>query len=262
MGKNKLAKFADLEVFPNVYQCPEKAVRAGEKLKKGDVEIGRGEWGTKVFGNDHPIVLELGCGRGEYTVALARLFPDKNFIGVDLKGARLWTGAKQALDEGLANVAFLRTGIEFLDYFFGANEVSEIWLTFSDPQMKKPTKRLTSTYFLERYRHLLVDNGLIHLKTDSQFLFTYPQYVVRTNQLPLKRELTDIYTEPLSDSEAKILHIRTYYEQQWLQRGITIKYLQFALPATGSLTEPDVEIEYDTYRSYNRQKRSGLDMGK
>lgn len=262
MGKNKLAKFADMDIFPNVFQCPEKDVRDGGFLKNVSLNVGPGEWRKAYFHNDNPIVLELGCGRGEYTVELARQYPQKNFIGVDLKGARMWTGAKKALDEGLTNVAFLRTGIEFIDRFFSSAEVSEIWLTFSDPQMKKPTKRLTSTYFLERYRRLLVDGGIIHLKTDSQFLYTYTHYVVSINHLPLLRDISDLYAEQLEESEEKTLHIKTYYEQQWLQRGISIKYLKFALPAQGSLEEPDVEIEYDTYRSYNRQKRSSLDAGK
>lgn len=262
MGKNKLAKFADMERFHNVFQCPEKIVRQGVVIKNNAYELCPGSWREGYFKNQNPIVLELGCGRGEYTIALARLYPDKNFIGIDLKGARMWTGAKQALDEGLTNVAFLRTGIEFIDLFFAQDEVNELWLTFSDPQMKKPTKRLTSTYFLERYRRILVDGGLVHLKTDSQFLFTYTQYVVSINQLPLLRSLSDVYTEPLSQAESQLLHIKTYYEQQWLQRGITIKYLCFALPVAGRLIEPEVEIEFDSYRSYNRQKRSALDFGK
>ena len=138
----------------------------------------KGRWHEDFFRNDHPIVLELGCGRGEYTVGLARLYPDKNFIGVDIKGARMWTGATEALREGLSNVAFLRTNIEIIDRFFAEGEVAEIWLTFSDPQMKKVTKRLTSTFFMTRYRRFLQDRGRIHLKTDSNFLFTYTEYMV------------------------------------------------------------------------------------
>ena len=165
MGKGKLAKFAELETFPNVFQFPYSVM--------DDVECPmKGRWGEDYFHNDHPIVLELGCGKGEYTVELGRMFPEVNFIGVDIKGARLWTGAKLALEERLPNVAFLRTNIELIDRFFAPGEVEEIWLTFSDPQMKNPKPRPTSTYFLERYRRFLVDGGIGHLKTDSNFHFT------------------------------------------------------------------------------------------
>jgi len=201
----------------------------------------------------------LGCGRGEYTVGLARLFPDKNFIGVDIKGARMWSGATESLHEGLKNVAFLRTNIEIIDRFFAPEEVGEIWLTFSDPQMKKATKRLTSTYFMSRYRRFLTDNGLIHLKTDSNFMFTYTKYMVEHNHLPVEFSTDDLYHSGLVDN---ILSIRTYYEQQWLDRGLNIKYLKFHLPQDGELQEPDIEIELDDYRSYNRSKRSGLTTSK
>lgn len=225
----------------------------------------RGQWHEKFFNNDNPIVLELGCGRGEYTVGLARLFPDKNFIGVDIKGARMWTGASESLNEGMKNVAFLRTHIEFIDRFFAPGEVAEIWLTFSDPQMKKVTKRLTSTFFLERYRRFLVNDGLVHLKTDSNFLFTYTNYVVDENKLPVLFRTDDLYhtlSVEKDEEVQRILGIQTYYEQQWIARGLNIKYLKFQLPTEGELREPDVEIELDDYRSYNRSKRSGLDKAK
>ena len=225
----------------------------------------RGQWHEKFFNNDNPIVLELGCGRGEYTVGLARLFPDKNFIGVDIKGARMWTGATESLNEGLKNVAFLRTHIEFIDRFFAPGEVAEIWLTFSDPQMKKVTKRLTSTFFLKRYRRFLVNDGLVHLKTDSNFLFTYTNYVVDENKLPVLFRTDDLYhtlSVEKDEEVQRILGIQTYYEQQWIARGLNIKYLKFQLPTEGELREPDVEIELDDYRSYNRSKRSGLDKAK
>ena len=178
MSKGKLAKFADMERYENVFQYPYSVADSVPFDMKG-------HWGEQFFRNDNPIVLELGCGKGEYTVGLAKLFPDVNFIGVDIKGARMWTGATQALNEGLKNVAFLRTNIEIIDRFFAADEVSEIWLTFSDPQMKNPRKRLTSTYFMERYRHFLKDGGVVHLKTDSNFLFTYTTYMTERNSLPV-----------------------------------------------------------------------------
>lgn len=258
MGKNKLAKFADMATYPHVFEAPEVAV------DEAPFEM-RGQWHEKFFNNDNPIVLELGCGRGEYTVGLARLFPDKNFIGVDIKGARMWTGATESLNEGMKNVAFLRTHIEFIDRFFAPGEVAEIWLTFSDPQMKKVTKRLTSTFFLERYRRFLVNDGLVHLKTDSNFLFTYTNYVVDENKLPVLFRTDDLYhtlSVEKDEEVQRILGIQTYYEQQWIARGLNIKYLKFQLPTEGELREPDVEIELDDYRSYNRSKRSGLDKAK
>ena len=252
MGKNKLEKFADMQSYPHVFEYPYSVV--------DDVPFDmKGRWAHDFFKNDHPIVLELGCGRGEYTVGLARRYPDKNFIGVDIKGARMWTGATEALHEGLKNVAFLRTNIEIIDRFFAPGEVAEIWLTFSDPQMKKATKRLTSTYFMARYRKFLVDGGLVHLKTDSNFMYTYTRYMVERNGLPVDFMTDDLYHCGLADD---ILSIRTYYEQQWLDRGLSIKYMKFHLPQGGELQEPDVEIELDDYRSYNRSKRSGLQTSK
>ena len=248
MSKGKLAKFADMAAFPHVFEYPFSVV------DNVPFEM-RGAWNERFFKNNHPIVLELGCGRGEYTVGLGRLFPGKNFIGVDIKGARMWSGAKESVETGMTNVAFLRTNIEIIDRFFAPGEVSEIWFTFSDPQMKKATKRLTSTYFMERYRRFLVDNGLIHLKTDSNFMFTYTRYMVEHNHLPVEVLTDDLYHSGLAD---EILSIRTYYEQQWLDRGLNIKYLRFRLPHEVELREPEVEIELDEYRSYNRSKRSGL----
>ena len=259
MSKGKLAKFADMASYPHVFEYPFSVVE--------DVPFEmRGRWREEFFKNDRPIVLELGCGRGEYAVGLARRYPDRNFIGVDIKGARMWSGATESLKEGLTNVAFLRTNIEIIDRFFAPGEVQEIWLTFSDPQMKKATKRLTSTYFLQRYRRFLEPNGLIHLKTDSNFLFTYTKYVTEVNHLPVEVCTEDLYNGQWKmDNEALSsfdLSIRTYYEQQWLSRGLSIKYLRFRLPAEGALEEPDVEIELDDYRSYNREKRSSLATSK
>ena len=251
MGKGKLAKFAEMETFNNVFQYPYSVIDNVPFEMKG-------KWREEFFKNDNPIVLELGCGKGEYAVGMARMFPNINFIGVDIKGARMWTGAKAAIEEGLPNVAFLRTNIEIIDRFFADGEVQEIWLTFSDPQMKNERKRLTSTYFMERYRRFLVDGGLIHLKTDSNFLFTYTKEMVKENKLEVEMCTDDLYhATDLDEGTKSILGIRTYYESMWLERGLNIKYIKFKLPKEGTLTEPDVEIEYDDYRSYHREGRSG-----
>ena len=256
MGKGKLAKFADMEKFENVFQYPFSVI-ANVPFTM------RGHWHEQYFHNQHPIVLELGCGKGEYTVGLARLFPEVNFIGVDIKGARMWTGAKMALEEGLKNVAFLRTSIEIIDRFFAEDEVDEIWLTFSDPQMKNPRKRLTSTYFMERYRRFLKADGIVHLKTDSNFLFTYTSCMVSHNQLPVLFSTADLYhTAGIDAATSKILSIQTYYESMWIERGLNIKYLKFRLPRHIQLEEPNVEIELDDYRSYHRPKRSSLETSK
>lgn len=256
MSKGKLQKFAEMETFKNVFQYPFSVIE--------DVPFEmKGKWREEYFHNDNPIVLELGCGKGEYTVGLARMFPNVNFIGVDIKGARMHTGAKQALEENLPNAAFLRTNIEIIDRFFAPGEVQEIWLTFSDPQMKNPRKRLTSTYFMERYRHFLVDGGLVHLKTDSNFLFTYTKYMVEKNGLPVLTVTEDLYhDDTLDDDTRSILSIHTYYENQWIERGLNIKYMKFRLPAEGVLEESDVEIPLDEYRSYKRTKRSGKETAK
>ncbi len=248
MGKNKLKKFAEMESFDNVYQCSANELEEKDYRKlAGRRHPLAGHW-HEVFGNHNPIVLELGCGHGEYTVGLAERYPDKNFLGIDIKGARMWAGAKQAKALGLSNAAFLRTNIEILPYFFSTDEIGEIWVTFPDPQMKKATKRLTSTFFLERYRLVLCDGGLIHLKTDSPFLYTYTREMLRASHIVPNIDTPDLYA-----TEAPIdLDIRTHYEQQWLERGLTIKYLQWALPHSGQLIEPDIDIEPDTYRSYGR----------
>ena len=244
MGKGKLAKFAEMAENPLVVECPFWQLQHdGFPLK--------GNWHRDFFKNDNPIVLELGCGRGEYTIGLARRFPDKNFIGIDIKGARMWHGAKTALEEDMKNGAFLRTNIECIDGFFAPGEVDELWLTFSDPQMKKATKRLTATFFMERYRHFLTDGGRSHVKTDSNFLATYTKYMVEKNHLPMEQCTFDLYAEKGVDLGLR--RIIKYYEGMWLERGLPIKYLQFRLPQSGTLEEPDVEIPVDGYRSYNHQ---------
>ncbi|MCI6118965.1 MAG: tRNA (guanosine(46)-N7)-methyltransferase TrmB [Prevotella sp.] len=257
MSKGKLQKFAEMETFPNVFQFPYSVMTDNKPFAM------KGSWRSSYFHNDNPIVLELGCGKGEYTVGLAKLFPDFNFIGVDIKGARMHQGAKQALEEQLPNVAFLRTNIEIIDRFFDKDEVQEIWLTFSDPQMKNPRKRLSSTYFLERYRHFLADGGIVHLKTDSNFLFTYTSIMADHNKLPIVFKTDDLYhTEGIDKETSRILGIQTYYEAQWIERGLNIKYLKFHLPQVGTLEESDVEIPLDEYRSYKRTKRSSLEKSK
>ena len=260
MSKNKLAKFADMAEYPNVLQY------TFEQVADGGFPL-RGRWGADYFRNDGPIVLELGCGRGEYTVGLARAGRHKNYIGIDIKGARMWTGATEALAEGLTNVAFLRTHIELLTYFFAPGEVSEIWITFPDPQMKKVNKRLTSTRFMQRYAEVMGPGGLIHLKCDSNFLFTYTEAMVEANALPIVARTRDLYHETwagqpepdASADRAQLTAIRTAYERQWMARGIDIKYLCFRLTPPAAWTEPDVEIPLDTYRSYGRDKNSSLD---
>ena len=251
MGKGKLAKFAEMAANPLVIEP-----RYDPNADTAHFEL-QGHWAHDFFHNDNPIILELGCGRGEYTVGLAQQNPHRNYIGIDIKGSRMWTGATQAHQSDMANVAFLRTNIEFVWQFFAPNEVSEIWLTFSDPQMKKATKRLTSTYFLNRYRRFLADQGIIHLKTDSNFLFTYTQEMLRANHITPEVSTRNLYSDTTAGiDEARSL--QTYYESMWRSRGIDIKYLRFRLPQQGELTEPEVEIELDEYRSYSREKRSEL----
>ena len=199
-------------------------------------------------------MLELGCGKGEYTVGLARRYPGKNFIGIDIKGARMWTGACQARDGQLTNVAFVRTNIELLSHFFAPGEVSEIWITFPDPQMKKVRKRLTSTTFLDLYRKVLKDGGMVRLKTDSPFLYTYTRLLTELNSIPTEINTDDLYHSGVAD---EILQIRTFYEQQWLDRGLTIKYIAFPLQHGILLEEPQDEIPHDTYRSFSRGELQG-----
>jgi tRNA (guanine-N7-)-methyltransferase len=252
MAKNKLQKFADMETYSHVFQYPFAVLR-----ERGfDM---RGKWNEMFFHNDNPIVLELGCGKGEYAVGLARRYPDKNFIGVDIKGARMWTGASEAKAEGIENVAFLRTHIELITHFFAPGEVSEIWITFPDPQMKKTRKRLTSTRMLELYREILKENGIIHLKSDSPFLYTYTRTMVQENNFPILIDTDDLYNSGIDDD---ILGIKTFYEQQWLERGKSIKYIKFLLEPRQELIEPDIEIELDDYRSFNRSKRSSKTTNK
>lgn len=247
MGKDKLRRFSENLTFKCFVQ-PEfdDIFRCDHPLK--------GHWQRDFFHNDHPIVLELGCGKGEYTVALAEREPGRNFIGIDIKGARMWRGAKTVTERGMTNAAFLRTRIEFIDHLFGEGEVSEIWITFPDPQMKKVRKRLTSTRFMALYQQILTPDGLIHLKSDSPFMYTYTCEMVKANGYPVQVATDDLYHSGIADD---ILEIKTFYEQQWLERGMNIKYIRFVCQPREQFVEPDVDIPYDTYRSFNRGKRSG-----
>ena len=230
MGKGKLKKFAENESFTCLVQpTTEEVLHKDHPLK--------GHWKEAMFHNDNPIVLELGCGKGEYTVALAERFPDKNYIGIDIKGARLWKGAKYATQHEMGNVAFVRTRIEFIESLFGPDEIAEIWITFADPQERKPRKRLTHPRFLESYRKMLAPEGIIHLKTDSRLLHHFTLETARCNGL------TD-----------DLLSIQTFYEKNFRAQGIPITYMAFRLDKTGPLVEPewDQEPYEQTYKTLTR----------
>ena len=226
-GKRKLEHFAEMKTFPHVFEPSlEEVFKVPYKLN--------GKWHKEVFKNDNPIVLELGCGKGEYTLGMARKFPNKNFIGIDIKGARIWRGAKTSLDEGLTNVAFLRTRIEFIETCFGKSEIDEIWITFPDPQAKdrREKKRLTGPLFIDRYSKFLKEDGIIHLKTDSSFFYEYSLEEVERNNYPILESTADLYAEKIVDfdeSTQEILSIKTHYEQLLTAKGHKIHYLKFKL---------------------------------
>ena len=244
MGKNKLAKWTELGTFDNVVQ-PE----VGDVGGKGH-RI-KGNWKREIFRNENPVILELGCGKGEYTISLADMYPAKNYIGVDIKGARMWRGAKSANEKKLPNAAFLRTRIEFVNSFFDEDEIDEIWITFPDPHQGKrnSNKRLTCPWFLNVYRNFLKHNGIIHLKTDNTELYNYTRNLVLKNQLEVVYSTSDLYSESLSDKNLpsnfksfqgsdtevpdilseEILSIKTFYENNFLKDGLKINYLSFRL---------------------------------
>jgi tRNA (guanine-N7-)-methyltransferase len=221
VGKNKLARWNELGTLNNVFQ-PEIGAVSGK-----DHHI-KGRWKNDVFRNANPVVVELGCGKGEYTVGLATRFPSNNYIGVDIKGSRMWRGAKTAHEQKLTNVAFLRTRIEFIGSFFDKDEVDEIWITFPDPHpgLRNSNKRLTSPWFLNRYRLFLKDKGVVHLKTDNTELYNFSKKVVQHNNLELVSNTNDLYEETISDD---ILSIKTHYEKIFLKDGLKINYLSFKL---------------------------------
>ncbi len=232
--KKKLLKFSQNKTFPNFFEPVFIFSNPQDFYLKS-------KWNSEYFKNENEIILELGCGKGEYTVELSKKCPDKNFIGVDIKGARMWKGATDALDNNLINTAFVRTFIEFVDYCFAKDEVSEIWITFPDPQLgptKRIRKRLTSSAFLSRYQKILKHNGIINLKTDDDTLYHYTKAVISLNNLTIIADTDDLYE---SDYFTDVLAIKTFYEKIWNEEGKTIKYLSFRLPYNVILKEPELD---------------------
>lgn len=225
MAKNKLKRFEEMKDFAHVVEPRLTDVQSG------DFEL-KGRWKENFFKNDHPIVLELGCGKGEYAISMARNYPEKNFLGLDIKGNRMWVGAKQALDEGMKNVGFLRTRIEFIHVFFASNEIDEIWLTFSDPQPNKPKKRLTYKRYIDMYRQFLKPGGIIHLKTDSDLLYESSKEQIKTYGYAILQDSEDLYgafIHNLDQQTQETLGIKTHYEVLFSAKGYKIKYIKFTI---------------------------------
>ncbi len=292
MGHGKLKKFAENETFRCLLQPDASAVLAkepGSKELKLNPHPIKGRWGAEMFGNDNPIVLELGCGKGDYTIALALRNPDINYIGVDIKGARLWKGAKYATENALPNVAFLRTRIEFIDAFFGPGEVSQIWLTFSDPQLRgSENARLSSPLFLARYRNFLRPGGLVHLKTDSRYLYEYTQAVCKVNNLQLLAYGTDVYGDGIHIPEPSprdpshlrwatpsntaegghgfgdmypvskevVTQVQTFYEKMFLEMGLPITYMAFQIDHEGPYAYPGEAFDHEKWLEAEGPRRS------
>lgn len=219
MGKNKLERFAENLTFDNLFQIPYEQIKDKPFFLKGC-------WKEKYFKNNNPIVLELGCGKGEYTVGLATKHKEKNFIGIDIKGARLWRGCKTAFDNKMGNVAFLRCHIQMIESFFAPEEVNEIWITFCDPQIKNENKRLTCPRFLERYSKILSKDATLYLKTDSEDLYDYTSQMLKDEKHNIIYETNDLYN---TDIEDEVKEIQTFYEKMYLNEGKTIKYIKFKL---------------------------------
>jgi tRNA (guanine-N7-)-methyltransferase len=233
VGKNKLARWAEMELFDNVIQ-PDT-----EEVKQIDHPV-KGKWNSGLFKNNNPIILELGCGKGEYSVGMALKFPDRNFVGIDIKGARIWRGAKTAFVNKISNVMFLRTRIEFINSYFAEDEVDEIWLTFPDPHPKRRSigKRLSSPHFLNQYRQFLKEGGAVHLKTDNNDLYTYTLEVVKHNGLEILSATDDLYSGVIRND---ILSIRTHYENIFLAEGKKINYLSFRLKKNRKVENPGIQ---------------------
>lgn len=231
VAKKKLARFAEMLRFDNVVQAG-----VNEAFNRKHQLYGR--WAEDFFGSSGPLVLELGCGKGEYTIALAKIFPGRNFLGVDIKGARIWKGAKYAFENRLGNAGFLRTRIEFISSFFAPGEVEQIWLTFPDPQPKKAGKRLTSPVFLNRYRNFMKQGGELHLKTDSEELYEYTLSVIKHNNLELLHSTGNLYG---AGPPGEVLSIRTFYEKQFQSQGKPISYIRFRIDGREEIQEPDEE---------------------
>jgi len=221
LGKDKLKRFAEIKTFKNVIEPVTEEARNTTHFLKG-------KWGSDFFENSNPIILELGCGKGEYSVNLGKLYPSINFIGIDIKGARLWRGAKEVIDEGIKNVGFLRTRIEWIESFFAKDEVSEIWITFPDPQptRRREKKRLTSPLFLNRYRKMLIPDGIIHLKTDNKELHDYTLEVLKYNNAKIIESTSDLYN---SNIQSPVLSIKTFYENKFLEKDVKITYIKFKI---------------------------------
>jgi tRNA (guanine-N7-)-methyltransferase len=236
VGKNKLARWTEFGSYNNVIQPSIDDVTGKDHPVKG-------KWRSEIFKNENPLVLELGCGKGEYSVGMANKFPEKNFIGIDIKGARMWRGAKTANEQNLNNIAFLRTRIEFINSFFATDEIDEIWVTFPDPHPggRNANKRLTSPWFLNIYRNFLKSNGLVHLKTDNTELYNYTKGVVTINNLIVLFATSDLYSENISND---ILSIRTHYEKLFLAKGLKINYLAFHLEKEKNIEDASLKKRY------------------
>ena len=233
MAKNKLKRFAENLEYSHVFEPNYKTIASDTFLLKG-------KWNS-FFKNSNPITIELGCGKGEYTIGLAELFPDRNFIGIDLKGSRLWVGATYAKEKNLKNVAFIRTRVDFVESLFSTNEISEIWITFPDPQNKKRRKRLTFPWFLKRYSNILKSNGLINLKTDSDKLYHYTKSIAEKNNLEIVQLSEDIYNSNVLNEE---LRIETFYESLFTAKGDNINFISFRLNKDDFL---DSDFDEDLY---------------